>query len=260
MEFLIPALLAGIGVALIAAPLGAFIVWQRLAYMGDTLAHSSLLGVAFSLLLSTDVQLGIVIVCVMVALILLAWQDQRQLPTDTILGIISHSALAVGLIFISLFDGTRLNLSAYLLGDILTTTERDVFLIYALAVVVAALIRYFWTPLLSLTVSPELAQVEGVPVKRLRLLLLLLVALTIAFAIQVVGVLLITALLIIPAASARQFARTPEAMVLFTGLIAVISVVGGLLVSLFWDIPAGPAVISFSSLLFALSLGLKKAN
>ena len=259
MEFLILALMAGIGVALIAAPLGAFVVWQRLAYFGDTLAHSALLGVALGLLLSINSQLSIIIICALVALMLLPWNTQRRLPTDTMLGIISHSALAFGLILVSLFSDNRLDLNAYLLGDILTTTRQDVFLIYSLVVLAGALVWRFWTPLLSITVSPELAQVEGIPVKRIRLLLLMLLALIIALAIQVVGVLLITALLIIPAAAARQLSKTPEAMVLFAGLIAIFSVIGGLLSSLILDTPVGPSIIAFSSLLFLISLKLKRA-
>lgn len=244
---------------MISAPLGVFIVWQRLAFFGDTLAHSALLGITFSLLLSINKQLGIVIVCILVTVILLIWQNQRQLTTDTVLGIISHSALAFGLILISVLNGGNLDLNTYLLGDILTTTKQDVFLIYGLCVFSAILIWLFWTPLLAMTVSPELAQVEGVAVKRLRLLLLLLLALTIAFAIQVVGVLLITALLIIPAATARQIAKTPESMVLFAGLVAILSVIGGLVSSVLWDTPTGPSIIGFSSLLFLTSLMLKKS-
>lgn len=243
---------------MIAAPLGAFIIWQRLAYFGDTLAHSALLGVAFGLLLSINSQIGVAVVCVLVALALLLWQTQQKLPTDTMLGIISHSALAFGLILTSFFDAGRLDLNAYLLGDILTTTWQDVFLIYSLVVLSTGLIWRFWNPLLSMTVSPEIAQVEGVSVRRMRLLLLLILALTVAFAIQVVGVLLITALLIIPAATGRQLAKTPEAMVLFAGVVAIFSVIGGLLASLFWNTPAGPSIVGCSSSLFLISLLLKR--
>lgn len=254
MDFLLLALLAGIGVALISAPLGAFIVWQRLAYFGDTLAHSALLGVAFGLLLSVSIQAAIIVSCLVVAILLTLWQTQRQLPTDTLLGIISHSALAIGLILVSVFDTGRLDLTQYLLGDILSTNLNDLLAVLLVVLTVGLLVWRFWQPLLAITVNEAMAQVEGVAVKRIRLLLLFLLALTIAVAINIVGVLLITALLIIPAASARYLSRTPEQMVLYAALIGCLAVVGGLSSSFLWDTPAGPSIVASASLLFLLAL------
>jgi zinc transport system permease protein len=253
-EFLLLALAAGLGVAIIAAPLGSFIVWQRLAYFGDTLAHASLLGVALGLLLTINIQIAIVASSIIIALLLVFWQNQRQLPTDTLLGILSHSTLALGLVLVSVFDTGRLDLNAYLLGDLLSTTMDDVILIYGLVIIVAFSVKRYWEPLLSLIVNEPLAQVEGVPVKRMRLLLLLLLALTIAVAIKIVGVLLITALLIIPAAGARYLANSPERMVLIAGVTGCLSVIGGLSSSLLWDTPAGPSIVVCASGLFLLSL------
>lgn len=258
MEFLVLALLAGLGVAFIAAPLGAFIVWQRLAYFGDTLAHSALLGVAFGLLLSVSIQAAIIASCLMVAILLTLWQSQRQLPTDTLLGIISHSSLALGLILVSIFDTGRLDLSQYLLGDILSTTTSDIITIFSVAIIIIFLVWRFWNQLLAITVSEAMAEVEGVAVKRIRLLLLFMLALTIAVAIKVVGVLLITALLIIPAASARYLSRTPEQMVFIAGLFGSLAVFIGLASSFFWDTPAGPSIVVGASSIFICSLLSKR--
>ncbi len=258
MDFLLFALLAGVGVALIAAPLGAFVVWQRLAYFGDTLAHASLLGVAFGLLLTVSIQAAITVSCLIVAILLTIWQTQRQLPTDTLLGIISHSSLAIGLILVSVFDAGRLDLTRYLLGDILSTNTTDIITIFAIAIVIGLLIWRFWTPLLAITVNEAMAEVEGVPVKRMRLLLLFMLALTIAVAIKIVGVLLITALLIIPAAAARYLSRTPEQMVGFAAIIGCLSVALGLASSFQWDTPAGPSIVASASGLFILSLLIKR--
>jgi zinc transport system permease protein len=260
MEFLLLALLAGMGVALIAAPLGSFIVWQRLAYFGDTLAHSSLLGVAFGLLLSVSIQAAIIVSCLVVALLLLFWQTQRQLPTDTLLGIISHTSLALGLILVSVFDTGNLDLSSYLLGDILSTSWEDVIFIALIAVVVITLIWRFWIPLLAITVNEPMAQVEGVPVKRVRLLLLFLLALTIAVAIKIVGVLLITALLIIPAAAARYLSRSPEQMVFLAAIVGCLAVSIGLAGSFYWDTPAGPSIVAGAGCLFLGALFFKRKN
>ncbi len=260
MEFLLLALIAGLGVALIAAPLGSFVVWQRLAYFGDTLAHSSLLGVAFSLLFSIGIQAAITTSCLIVAIVLLLWQSQRQLPTDTLLGIISHSSLALGLILVSLFDTGRVDLTQYLLGDILSTTRNDIFMVLSVAITVGILIWRFWKPLLAITVNESLAQVEGIPVKRTKLILMFMLAITIAVAIKIVGILLITALLIIPAAGARYLSRTPEQMVLFAAMLGCLAVCGGLASSFFWDTPAGPSIVAVSSLLFLFALSLRKRH
>lgn len=258
MDFLLLALLAGCGVALIAAPLGSFIVWQRLAYFGDTLAHSALLGVAFGLLLSISIQAAIIASCLLVAILLTLWQTQRQLPTDTLLGIISHSSLAFGLILVSVFDTGRLDLTQYLLGDILSVSLSDLYIILLVATIIGCLVWCFWKPLLAITVNEAMASVEGVPVKRVKLLLLFMLALTIAVAIKIVGVLLITALLIIPAASARYLSRTPEQMVLCAAFFGCLAVSGGLAASFFWDTPAGPSIVASASLLFLFTLCFKR--
>lgn len=258
-DFLLLALAAGLGVAIIAAPLGSFIVWQRLAYFGDTLAHSSLLGVALGLLLAVNMQIAIILSSIVIALLLVVWQNQKQLPTDTLLGILSHSTLALGLVLISIFDTGRLDLTSYLLGDLLSTTLNDVIIIYSLLIIISLCIWRYWSSLLSLVVNESLALVEGVPVKKMRFLLFVLLALTIAVAIKIVGVLLITALLIIPAAAARYLANSPEKMVFYAGAIGCLSIIGGLCGSLLWDAPAGPAIVVSASLLFLISfLGVRQ--
>jgi zinc transport system permease protein len=253
-DFLLLALIAGIGIALIAAPLGAFIVWQRLAYFGDTLAHASLLGVAFGLLLTVNIQLTIVACSLLIAVLLVFWQHQKKLPSDTLLGILSHSTLALGLVLVSVFDSGRVDLSAYLLGDLLSTNIEDVITTYILLLIVGASVWRYWQPLLSMIVNEPLAIVEGVPVKKMRFLFICLLALTIAMAIKMVGVLLITALLIIPAAAARYLSSSPERMVFWAGVLGCLSVMGGLYSSLLWDTPAGPSIVVCSSILFLVSL------
>ncbi|MCE3253932.1 MAG: znuB [Cellvibrio sp.] len=203
-DFLFLALLAGIAVALVAGPLGAFAVWRRMAYFGDTLAHSALLGVTFGLLLDINLNLAIALGCLLLALILVALQHNRFLATDTLLGILSHSTLALGLICVSVFSENRIDLMAYLFGDILSVNKTDVISIWVISLAVIAALIWLWRPLLAITVHEELAQVEGVAVTRVRTSLMLLMALVIAIAMKVVGVLLITALLIIPAAASRR--------------------------------------------------------
>jgi zinc transport system permease protein len=257
-EFLTLALLGGLAVALVAGPLGSFAVWRRMAYFGDTLAHSALLGITFGLLLDINLNIAVALGCLMLALILVALQQNRFLATDTLLGILSHSTLALGLVCISYFSNTRIDLLAYLFGDILAVSHADVASIWAIALVVIATLVAIWRPLLAITVHEELAQVEGVPVTAVRTALMLLMALVIAIAMKIVGVLLITALLIIPAAASRRLTQTPEHMAIVASLLGMLAVISGLTASYYWDSPAGPAIVLSATLLFALTLSRKQ--
>jgi len=253
-EFLLNALLAGIGVALVAGPLGSFAVWRRMAYFGDTLAHSALLGIAFGLLLSINLNVAVTLGCLLLAMILVLLQQNHFIATDTLLGILSHTTLALGLICVSVFSHSRIDLMAYLFGDLLAASGMDVVTIYTVAFFVLIVLYLLWRPLLAITVHEELAKVEGVPVTAIRTILMLLMALVIAIAMKVVGVLLITALLIIPAAASRRLTYTPEQMALVASLLGCLSVLGGLSASFFWDTPVGPSVVLVASSLFLLSL------
>ena len=250
-DFLARALLGGIGVALAAGPLGAFIVWRRMAYFGDTLAHSGLLGIVLGTVLNLNLQLGVAITCLVVALVLVLLQRQRRLATDTLLGILAHTTLSLGLVALAFLETVRVDLTAYLFGDILAIGPIDLYWIWGGALLGA--LTGLWRPLLAITVHEELAQVEGVPVFPVRLAFMLLVAIVIAVAMKVVGILLITSLLIIPAAAARRFARSPEGMALLASGLGCAAVGLGLWASLRWDTPAGPSVVLAAAFLFVLS-------
>ncbi|SLN59073.1 zinc ABC transporter permease subunit ZnuB [Oceanibacterium hippocampi] len=253
-DFLVRAALAGIGVALAAAPLGCFIVWRRMAYFGDTMAHSALLGVALGFLLGLAPTVGVILVTTGIAILLILLQQQRRLATDTLLGILSHSALSTGLVALSLMAWLRIDLMGYLFGDILAVTALDLYLVYGGGALVLATMAAIWRPLLAATVHEDLARAEGVPTLIVRLVFMLLVALVIAIAMKIVGILLITALLIIPAAAARRFARTPEQMAVMAALIGAVAVLLGLGGSFGFDTPSGPSVVVAAMLLFVLSL------
>ncbi|MBU2884307.1 zinc ABC transporter permease subunit ZnuB [Gilvimarinus agarilyticus] len=253
-EFLLLALAAGLGVALATGPLGCFAVWRRMAYFGDTMAHSALLGVTLGLLLDINLNIAVAFGCLAIALILVGLQRSRQLASDTLLGILSHSTLALGLVTISVIGPARLNLTGYLFGDILATSPTDLVAIWIVSTLVIALLIWLWRPLLAITVHEDLAHVEGVNVTLVRTTLMLLMALVIAIAMKVVGVLLITALLIIPAAAARRLTHTPEQMALTATGIGALAVVAGLSASYLWDWPAGPAIVLGTTSIFILSL------
>ncbi|HRE54294.1 MAG TPA: metal ABC transporter permease [Candidatus Competibacter sp.] len=251
-DFLARALLGGAGVALAAGPLGTFIVWRRMAYFGDTLAHSGLLGVVLGAFLGINPELGVVLTCLAVALILVLLQRQHALATDTLLGILAHTALSLGLVALAFLETVRVDLVSYLFGDILSINTVDLYWIWGGNLLALAALARLWRPLLAATVHEELARVEGVPVFQIRLAFMMLIAVVIAVAMKVVGILLITSLLIIPAAAARRFARSPEGMAVLASAFGCAAIGAGLWASLRWDTPAGPSVVVAASSLFVL--------
>lgn len=258
ISLLLVPLLAGIGVALVAGPLGSFIVWRRMAYFGDTLAHSALLGVAAGVFLQVSPLWAVLCSSVLLALLLVFLQRQKILADDTLLGILSHSALAAGLVAMSVLADTRVDLYAFLFGDLLTAQWTDLAAIYIMAAVVLGVLIRLWQPLIFSTLDEGLARVEGVPTELLRAVLMVLIAVVIAFSMRVVGVLLITALLIIPAATARRLSKTPEGMAAGASVLGAGAVLLGLWGSFWLDTPAGPTIVLSASLMFFLSWPLAR--
>ncbi|HNJ87037.1 MAG TPA: iron chelate uptake ABC transporter family permease subunit [Agitococcus sp.] len=252
-ELLWPAWLAGSLLALVAAPLGCLLVWRRLAYFGDSLSHATLLGVALSLWLHIPVWGGLVAVCVMIALILASLLAKRQLPSDALLMAVSTTTLSAGLIAISKMDEVRVDLLSYLFGDLLSISSTDLPVFVSCLGLVLLGLAYFWRDLLLTTIDEELAFVEGLPVTKLRLLLLILLALVVTVAMKAVGSLLITALLVIPSLVARPLVNTPTQMVLLAAMTGVTAVSGGLLSSFYWDTPVGASIVVSAALLFVLA-------
>ncbi|MCM0147382.1 zinc ABC transporter permease subunit ZnuB [Photobacterium galatheae] len=253
LEFMLPAFAAGIGISMLAGPLGSFVVWRKMAYFGDTLSHASLLGIALGFLFNINLNLALMICCLTLAVILVSLQKQRVIATDTLLGILAHSALSLGLVAISFMDHIRIDLMAYLFGDLLAVSAEDLLWIYGGGALVLGLLIALWRPLLSMTINEDLAQVEGVNVELMRLLLMLMVGMVIAVAMKFVGAIIITSLLIIPPATARRFARSPESMAIIASVLGCISVFIGLSMSWHYDTPAGPSVVVSAASLFLLS-------
>ncbi|NNL18167.1 MAG: hypothetical protein HKP37_05440 [Boseongicola sp.] len=252
-DFLIRATLASIAVALAAAPLGCFVVWRRMAYFGDATAHAAILGVALALAFNLSIFLGVLAISILMAT-LVTRLSGRGFAMDTLLGVMAHASLAIGLVAVSFLSGVRVDLMAFLFGDILAVSTFDLAVIWGGAILVLALAIWRWDALLTATMSPELARAGGLDPDREQLVLSITLAIVVAVALKVVGVILITALLIIPAAAARPLAKTPEAMAFLAAGIAAVSAVGGLQMSLWADTPAGPSIVTVAFCLFLMSL------
>jgi zinc transport system permease protein len=250
-DFFTRAILAGIGVALVAGPLGCFVIWRKMAYLGDTLAHSALLGVAVALLLQINVMFAVFVISILVSLLLLVLQKRGDLSSDALLGLLSHSTLAIGLVVLALVSWIRVDLNGLLFGDILSVSKTDLGIIAIGGLTIIGILKLIWHPLFAATVNREIALAEGGNPDRVNLVYMILLAAVIAISMKIVGALLITALLIIPAATARRLSNTPVQMVFFASAVGVIGVVFGLFGSLQWDTPSGPSIVVASAFLFA---------
>ena len=253
-DFFIRAIIAGVGVALVAGPLGCYIVWRRLAYLGDTLSHAGLLGIALALLFQINITLSIFLVSVFVSLALIFLQRRVTLSSDALLGLLAHSTLAFGMVALSFMTWIRVDLMGFLFGDILAVTPFDIAIIWGGGLCVLIVLTIFWKSLFAATVNLELAQAEGMNPEQANIIFMLLLAVVIAISMKIVGVLLITSMLIFPAAIARRFATGPEQMALLSAIVGIIAVFGGLFASLQWDTPAGPSIVVTSSVLFILTV------
>lgn len=257
-DFFVRALIAGIGVAIVAGPLGCFIVWRRMAYFGDTMAHAALLGVAIAFAFNVNLMLGVFATGTLTSIALLLLQRNATLSSDTLLGILAHSTLAIGLVVVSFLAYLRLDLLGYLFGDILAVSRLDIAEIWIGGAVILAAIILLWRPLLASTVNAELAEAEGMRPDLARLAFMLILAAVIAIAMKIVGILLITALLIIPAATARQIAPTPETMAIAASGIGALAVCLGLYGSLSFDTPSGPSIVVATLILFLAALAASR--
>ena len=248
-SFLAKALAAGLGVAIIAGVTGCFVVWRRMAYFGDSLAHSALLGVVLGLAIGVGANFGTVVVCITFATLLLLLQHRKLLATDTLLGILAHAALSISLVAMSLLQ-QNINLHAYLFGDILTVSTQELWLIYGGGAVALMIMLLNWSSLVLMTVCEDLAVAENVKVLRNKILLMLVMTIVVAVSIRIVGILLISSMLIIPAAAARQLTRSPESMAATSAVLGMVATVAGLHASVQLDTPSGPTIVATAAALF----------
>lgn len=255
-ELLIPSLITGIALSFITGPLGCFVVWRKMSYFGDTLSHAALLGISLGFLLHINPFYSVIFVIILLAVCLVVLETQQKLAIDTLLGILAHSSLSLGIIVISLMNNIRVDLMGYLFGDLLAITFTDMYLIILGVICVMIVLFFYWNKFLFITVNEELAYTNGINIIKTKLILTLLLALTIGLSMKFVGALIITSLLIIPAATARSYAKTPEQMAILAIIVGIFSVIGGLMISVYYDTPTGPSVVIVNALLFILAKSL----
>jgi len=253
-DFFIRALMAGIGIAIVTGPLGCLVIWRRLSYFGDTLSHSALLGVTLAYAFSFNISLSVFIISGIVALLLLSLQKRTKLAGDSLLGLLAHSSLAIGLVLIGFLSSIRFDLMGLLFGDILSVTMEDIFIIWLGGLIILGILFIIWKSIFASTVNYDLAAAEGMKPDLSNFIFTMLLAGVIAISIKMIGALLITGLLLIPAATARSLSNNPFQMVILSTLTGIISVIIGLFSSLEFNTASGPSIIVAALILFIISL------
>ena len=253
-DFFIRALIAGVGIALVTGPLGCFIIWRRLSFFGDTLAHAALLGVTMAVFFEINIAFSVFLISSVVALILLKLQQTTKLPGDALLGLLAHSSLAVGLVVIGFLTSIRFDIMGLLFGDILAVNQNDLLLIWIGGALILLILKFIWRPLFASTVNYELAEAEGMKPDKFNAIFTVLMAAVIAISIKIVGLLLITGMLIMPAAMGRNLSNNPQQMVILSVIAGLLSVIVGLFSSLQFNTPSGPSIITAALILFCFSL------
>ena len=253
-DFFIRALIAGVGIALVTGPLGWFIIWRRLSFFGDTLAHAALLGVTMAVFFEINIAFSVFLISSVVALILLKLQQTTKLPGDALLGLLAHSSLAVGLVVIGFLTSIRFDIMGLLFGDILAVNQNDLLLIWIGGALILLILKFIWRPLFASTVNYELAEAEGMKPDKFNAIFTVLMAAVIAISIKIVGLLLITGMLIMPAAMGRNLSNNPQQMVILSVIAGLLSVIIGLFSSLQFNTPSGPSIITAALILFCFTL------
>lgn len=246
------AIAGGIGIALLAGVLGCFIVWRRMAYFGDSLAHSSLLGIVLGMVSGIGIPIGVMLSAALFAVLLILLQQQRSLPGDTVLGVLAYGGFAAGLFFAAIWEVPVVDIHAFLFGNILAVTGAQVVGIYGVAALTLGWMIWCWPSLVLMSLDEDLARVEGVPVRSMVAILMILMALAVALAVKIAGILLVVAMMIIPAATARGLARTPEMMAVISSLLGVVSVIIGMILCAMFNVPSGPSIVIVAFALFSI--------
>ncbi len=253
-DFFTRAIIAGVGIAIIAGPLGCLVIWRRLSYFGDTLSHSALLGVTLAYSFSLNIAFSVFVISAVVALLLINLQKRTKLAGDSLLGLLAHSTLAIGLVLIGFLSYIRFDLMGLLFGDILAVTLEDIILIWIGGGIILAILYFIWKSLFSATVNFDLSAAEGMRPEISNFIFTLLLAGVIALSIKMIGALLITGLLLIPAATARNISNSPYQMIVIAIFVGVFSVIVGLFTSLELNTSSGPTIIVVALVLFIISL------
>jgi len=257
-DFVLRGLLAGLIIAVVAPLIGIFLVLRRYSLIADTLAHVSFAGVAIGALLGINPVLTAIGATMLSSVAIERLRTSRRVYGESALSLFLSGSLALAIVLISLRRGAGVNVTNYLFGSIVTVTASDLWIIAGAALLAAALVVIFFKELMAIAFDEEAARVAGLPVGLLNVVLVIVASLVIALAIPIIGILLVAALVVIPVLTAMQFRRSFMTTLLYAEIASLLSVVGGMMVSFYFDLATGGTIVLVALGLFVLSLGVGK--
>jgi zinc transport system permease protein len=257
-NFMIRAFAAGLMIAVIAPMIGHFLVMRRFSLIADTLSHVALSGVAIGLLTGTQPLITTIILTILASLAIERLRSRQHLSGETVLALFLPGGLALSVVLLSLSNGFNANLFSYLFGSITTVTANEIWLVLSLGITTMVTVLFLYKRLLYAAFDEDSAQVSGVPVKLVNTTLLVLTAITVSLAMRVVGVLLIGALMTIPVVAAMQLGKSFFHSMVLSILFAVSSVVVGLFLAYYLNLPAGGAIVLLALGIFLISSLVKR--
>ncbi|WP_174493516.1 zinc ABC transporter permease subunit ZnuB [Acinetobacter sp. Marseille-Q1623] len=259
LQLLLPAWIMGTLLVFLTAPLGCLMLWRRMSFFADTMAHGTLLGVALAAVLSLPLWIGVTFTAILLVAILWVLHDPR-LPNDALLALCSATLLCSGLLLIQHLPALRPELLSYLFGDLLTIEWSDLPVFIGIIIAALAVLFHYWQAQIQIAIDPDIAVSEGVNAKWQRLIFMLLLALFTVLALRAVGSLLMGALLVIPALSARLVSHSPKQMVIAAFIIAQMGVTVGLWSSAGLNISTGLSIVLTMSIVFAMIFIIQKVK
>ncbi len=252
--FIVRGIEAGLIIALLAPLIGIFLVLKRYSLMADTIAHVSLAGVALGLLLRVNPLITTMITSITASLLIERLRITKKVFGESALALFLSGGLAIAIVLIGLAHGFSVDLFTYLFGSILTVKTGDVLIIAGVGIVVIGLLLAFYKELLYIAFEEEAARVSGIPTNFLNMLFILLAAMTVAISIPIVGILLVSALIVIPVITALQFKKGFQQTIVIAEIISVVSVLAGIFASFYLNLPSGAAIVLVSLIIFLISL------
>jgi len=256
--FIQRALIASLIVGILCPFVGNFVVLRKMSFFSDAISHSAFAGIAVGALLGIDLSLSSLVVAILIAFFIAFLSEKTTLSHDTIIGIAFSGSIATGILIIGMLKGYRMDVFTFLFGDILAITRTDLVLLLLICIISIGVLTVFLKPFLQITFNRELARIEGINVRVFEYMLFFIIAVVVTVSLKIIGIILVTSLLIVPAAAAKNLASSMKHLFVLSCVFGIISGITGLLGSVYLNTPSGPTIVLVSIGIFFLTMLRRK--
>ncbi|MBI4849592.1 MAG: metal ABC transporter permease [Nitrospirae bacterium] len=252
--FIQRAFVASLIVGVLCPFVGNFVVLRRMSFFSDAISHSAFAGIAVGALLGIDLSVSSVVVAILISMLIAVLSEKTSLSHDTVIGIAFSGSIASGMLVMGMLKGYRADIFTYLFGDILAITNTDLLLLFVIGVLCISALLFFSKPFLQITFNRDLAQVEGINVRLFEYLLFFIIAIVVTVSLKIIGIILVTSLLVVPAAAAKNLALSMRRLFALSCIFGLVSGITGLMLSVYLNTPSGPTIVLVSVGIFFLTM------